>query len=145
MNRRSVQKKKEKKLNDKISKTDDEWKKELTPEQYDVCRNKDTERPFTGIYWDCKDEGIYKCSCCGLELFESETKFDSGTGWPSFFKPVNSDNIEYVKDTAYGMLRTEVNCKQCGAHLGHVFDDGPQPSNRRYCINSVSLSLDKLD
>jgi len=120
-------------------------KKELTSEQYDVCRNKDTERPFTGIYWDCKDEGIYKCSCCGLELFGSETKFDSGTGWPSFFKPVNSDNIEYVKDTAYGMLRTEVNCKQCGAHLGHVFDDGPQPSNRRYCINSVSLSLDKLD
>jgi len=132
-------------LTDKISKTDDGWKKELTPEQYDVCRNKDTERPFTGIYWDCKDEGIYKCSCCGLELFESETKFDSGTGWPSFFKPVNNDNIEYVKDTAYGMLRTEVNCKQCGAHLGHVFDDGPQPSNRRYCINSVSLSLDKLD
>jgi len=132
-------------LTNKISKTDDEWKKELTPEQYHVCRNKDTERPFTGIYWDCKDEGIYKCSCCGLELFESETKFDSGTGWPSFFKPVNSDNIEYVKDTAYGMLRTEVNCKQCGAHLGHVFDDGPQPSNRRYCINSVSLSLDKLD
>jgi len=132
-------------LTDKISKTDDEWKKELTSEQYDVCRNKDTERPFTGIYWDCKDEGIYKCSCCGLELFESETKFDSGTGWPSFFKPINSDNIEYVKDTAYGMLRTEVNCKQCSAHLGHVFDDGPQPSNRRYCINSVSLSLDKLD
>jgi len=132
-------------LTDKISKSDDEWKKELTPEQYDVCRNKDTERPFTGIYWDCKDEGIYKCSCCGLELFGSETKFDSGTGWPSFFKPVNSDNIEFVKVTAYGMLRTEVNCKQCGAHLGHVFDDGPQPSNRRYCINSVSLSLDKLD
>jgi len=132
-------------LTDKISKSDDEWKKELTPEQYDVCRNKDTERPFTGIYWDCKDEGIYKCSCCGLELFESETKFDSGTGWPSFFKPVNSNNIEYVKDNAYGMLRTEVNCKQCGAHLGHVFDDGPQPSNRRYCINSISLSLDKLD
>ena len=132
-------------MTNKISKTDDEWKKELTPEQYDVCRNKDTERPFTGIYWDCKDEGIYKCSCCGLELFESDTKFDSGTGWPSFFKPVNSNNIEYVKDNAYGMLRTEVNCKQCGAHLGHVFDDGPQPNNRRYCINSISLSLDKLD
>ena len=132
-------------MTNKISKTDDESKKELTPEQYDVCRNKDTERPFTGIYWDCKDEGIYKCSCCGLELFESETKFDSGTGWPSFFQPVNSDNIEYIKDTAYDMLRTEVNCKQCGAHLGHVFDDGPQPSNRRYCINSISLSLDKLD
>ena len=132
-------------MTDKISKTDDEWKKELTPEQYDVCRNKDTERPFTGIYCDCKDEGIYKCSCCGLKPFESETKFVSGTGWPSFFKPVNSNNIEYVKDTAYGMLRTEINCKQCCAHLGHVFDDGPQPTNLRYCINSISLSLDKLD
>ena len=132
-------------MTDKISKTDDEWKKELTPEQYDVCRNKDTERPFTGIYWDCKDEGIYKCSCCGLELFESETKFDSGTGWPSFSQALRNDNIEFVKDASYGMLRTEVNCKKCGSHLGHVFDDGPQPTNLRYCINSVSLRLDKLD
>ena len=130
-------------MTNKISKTDDEWKKELTPEQYDVCRNKDTERPFTGIYCDCKDKGTYKCTCCGLELFSSETKFDSGTGWPSFFKPVNSDNIEYVKDTAYGMLRTEVNCKQCGAHLGHVFEDGPAPTGLRYCINSVSIVLEE--
>jgi len=132
-------------LTNKISKTDDEWKKELTSEQYHVCRNKDTERPFTGIYWDCKDEGIYKCSCCGLELFGSETKFDSGTGWPSFSQALNNDNIEFLKDVSYGMLRTEVNCKKCGAHLGHVFDDGPTPTNLRYCINSISLQLDKLD
>ena len=145
MNRRNVQKKKEKKLINKISKTDNEWKKELSLEQYNVCRKKDTEKPFTGIYWDSKDKGIYKCICCGLELFSSETKFDSGTGWPSFFKPLNNDNIEHVKDTSCGMLRTEVNCKKCGAHLGHVFDDGPQPTNRRYCVNSVSLRLDKLD
>ena len=145
MNRRNVQKKKEKKLINKISKTDNEWKKELSLEQYNVCRKKDTEKPFTGIYWDSKDRGIYKCICCGLELFSSETKFDSGTGWPSFFKPLNNDNIERVKDASCGMLRIEVNCKKCGAHLGHVFDDGPQPTNRRYCVNSVSLRLDKLD
>ena len=130
---------------DKIIKTDKEWKNELTPEQYNVCRKKDTERPFTGMYWDCKDKGIYKCSCCNAELFDSKTKFDSGTGWPSFFKPITSNNIECIKDTSYGMLRVEVNCNKCGAHLGHVFDDGPQPTNHRYCINSVSLRLDKLD
>ena len=145
LNRRNVQKKKEKNLTDKISKTDDEWKKDLSPEQYNICRKKETERPFTGIYYDCKDKGIYKCICCGLELFSSETKFDSGTGWPSFFKPLNNDNVEFVKDVSYGMLRTEVNCKKCGSHLGHVFDDGPMPTNLRYCINSISLHLDMLN
>ncbi len=145
MNRRNVQKKKGKKLNDKISKTDNEWKSELSSDEYSICRKKNTEPPFTGIYWDCKYTGTYKCTCCGLELFSSETKFDSGTGWPSFSQALNNDNIEFVKDISYGMLRTEVNCKKCGSHLGHVFDDGPQPTNLRYCINSVSLRLDKLD
>ena len=145
LNRRNAQKKKEKKLNDRISKTDNEWKSQLTPEEYSICREKNTEAPFTGIYCDCKDMGTYKCTCCSIELFSSETKFDSGTGWPSFSQALNNDNIEFVKDASYGMLRTEVNCKKCGSHLGHVFDDGPQPTNLRYCINSVSLRLDKLD
>ena len=127
----------------KISKPDEEWKKILTSEQFDVCRKKGTERAFTGIYWDTKDNGTYKCSCCGAKLFSSDTKFDSGTGWPSFFKPLDEENIEYVEDNSFGMKRVEVNCKNCGGHLGHVFDDGPNPTNMRYCINSVSLDLDK--
>ena len=127
----------------KISKPDEEWKKILTSEQFDVCRKKGTERAFTGIYWDTKDNGMYKCSCCGAKLFSSDTKFDSGTGWPSFFKPLDKENIEYVEDNSFGMKRVEVNCKKCGGHLGHVFDDGPDPTNMRYCINSVSLDLDK--
>ena len=126
-----------------VSKTDDEWKESLSPEQYNVCRKKDTERPFTGKYFDCKDKGMYKCSCCGNELFDSETKFDSGTGWPSFYKPIDDENVKYESDYHFGMTRTEVMCKKCGAHLGHVFDDGPQPTNLRYCINSISLDLDK--
>ena len=129
----------------KISKPDEEWKKILTTEQFDVCRKKGTEQSFTGIYWDTKDEGTYNCTCCAAKLFSSDTKFDSGTGWPSFFKPVNEESIEYVEDRNFGMTRIEVNCKNCGAHLGHVFDDGPKPTNLRYCINSVSLDLDKLN
>lgn len=126
-----------------VSKSEEEWQKILTPEQYRVCRKKDTERPFTGKYNDSKEKGMYKCSCCGNELFDSNSKFESGTGWPSFFKPVNDKNIKLESDTAYGMIRTEVMCKKCGAHLGHVFDDGPEPTNLRFCINSVSLNLDK--
>lgn len=126
-----------------VSKTDEDWQKTLTPDQYRVCRKKDTERPFTGKYNDCKEKGMYKCSCCGNELFDSNSKFESGTGWPSFFKPINDENIKCESDTEYGMIRTEVMCKKCGAHLGHVFDDGPKPTNLRFCINSVSLNLDK--
>ena len=129
----------------KISKSNDEWKKQLTPEQFQVCRKKGTERAFTGMYYDCKDNGTYNCSCCGTKLFSSDTKFNSGTGWPSFFKPIDEENIEYVQDKSFGMVRIEVNCKVCGAHLGHVFDDGPTRTNMRYCINSVSLELDKSD
>ena len=145
MNQRKERKKKGKKMNEKISKTNDEWKNQLSSEEYSICREKNTEPQFTGIYCDCKDKGTYKCTCCGIELFSSETKFDSGTGWPSFSDVIDNDNIEFVKDTSYGMLRTEVNCKKCGSHLGHVFDDGPRPTNLRYCINSISLHLDKLD
>ncbi len=130
---------------EKTSKTKEEWKKELSPEQYEVCFNKGTEPAFTGKYSDCKDKGVYKCSCCGEELFSSDTKFDSGTGWPSFWQSVDDEKIEFESDSSFGMLRTEVNCKKCGAHLGHVFDDGPQPTNTRFCINSVSLNLDKKD
>ena len=129
----------------KISKPVEEWKTILTPEQFEVCRNKGTERPFSGIYCDSKDKGMYNCSSCGTKLFSSDTKFASGTGWPSFFKPADEENIEYVEDQSFGMKRVEVKCKNCGAHLGHVFDDGPRPTNLRYCINSVSLDLDKSD
>lgn len=130
---------------DGVLRSDEEWKKHLTEEQYEVCRRKGTERPFSGEYNNCKEKGVYKCSCCGNELFSSETKFNSGTGWPSFFAPINERNVKNETDASYGMLRVEVMCNKCGAHLGHVFDDGPQPTNLRYCINSVSLKLEKKD
>ena len=126
---------------DKINRSDEDWRKELSREEFDVCRLKGTEAAFTGKYTNTKTEGTYLCRCCEEELFSSDTKFDSGSGWPSFYKPLEDDNIDEITDVSHGMQRVEVTCGRCDAHLGHVFPDGPNPTGMRYCINSVSLKL----
>jgi peptide-methionine (R)-S-oxide reductase len=128
---------------DDLPTTDEGWRERLEPLQFEVARHGGTERAFTGIYWDNHEDGTYRCIACGQALFSSDTKFDSGTGWPSFWEPIGDDRVTLVTDTSHGMVRTEVRCARCGSHLGHVFDDGPQPTGLRFCLNSASLDLDK--
>ena len=132
-------------MTDKITESDEEWQSEMSPEQYEVTRKKGTERAFSGEYNGCKDRGIYRCSCCGAELFRSDSKFDSGSGWPSFWRASVKENVDEHMDATHGMVRTEVTCAKCDAHLGHVFTDGPDPTGLRYCVNSLSLKLETKD
>jgi peptide-methionine (R)-S-oxide reductase len=132
-------------MNDKLERSDDEWRQQLTTDQYRVLRQKGTEPPFTGAYWDVKADGIYRCAACNAPLFTSETKYNSGTGWPSFYEPVSTNAVRTETDTSHGMIRTEVVCGTCGSHLGHLFDDGPMPTGQRYCINSTSLDLEEAE
>ncbi len=134
---------KKSKRTDRVIKTEEEWKKQLTKEQFYVTRKKGTERAFSGVYWDNHEKGIYNCICCDLPLFTSETKFESGTGWPSFYQSISKENVTEIVDRTLGMVRTEVECARCDAHLGHVFDDGPKPTGLRYCMNSASLKFVK--
>ena len=130
---------------DKMKKSEAYWREVLSPEQYNVCREKGTERAFTGIYWDHHEDGVYRCACCGTELFDSETKYDSGSGWPSFWASLDESRVHRHTDRSFGMVRTEITCANCDAHLGHVFEDGPQPTGERFCTNSASLQFVSRD
>lgn len=132
-------------MSDKLNKSEEAWREELTPEKYHICREKGTEPPFSGKYLDNKEPGIYRCACCGAELFDASTKFNSGTGWPSFWDALDPGKVKLTEDHSHGMTRIEVTCANCGAHLGHVFPDGPPPTGQRYCINSIALDFEKQE